>query len=186
MFVTKVIYNTAASFNGYIADANNSLNWLFSVGGTESPDHDAFLESIGALVSGSTTYEWVLEHEDLMNNPQKWPEFYGDRPYFVFTSRTLQKPEGGDIRFISGSVKENFEEIENASNGKDIWLIGGGELVGQFYDEGLLDQIQISIVPTALNGGAPLLPREIYPDKLKLTRVDHFDQFAHLTYSVVK
>lgn len=182
----KVIYNTATTLTGYITDENNSLNWLFEVDSTVLPDHNAFLENIGVLVSGSTTYEWVLNEENLMNNPDKWPEYYGKRPMFVFTSRELQIPQGADVQLISGDPKDYFKEISEAANGKDIWLIGGGDLAGQFFDAGLLDEIHLSMAPVTLKGGAPVLPRSISSKSLSLRSVEKYGQFAHLIYDVKK
>lgn len=180
----RVVYNTATTIDGRIATADNSLAWLFAVKSESSPDHDAFLEDIGVLVSGSTTYEWVLREEDLLAKPDKWPGYYGDRPYFVFTSRELPTPGDADVRFVGGSPADHFDAIVDAAGGRDVWLIGGGELVGQFLDSGLLSQVQVSIAPATLGAGAPLLPREIGPDRLHLESVEQFDQFVHLTYSV--
>ncbi len=182
--MSKVIYNTASSLNGYIADENNSLNWLFEIDSPEMPDHNKFLENIGVLISGSTTYEWVLENEDLLQHPEKWPQFYGKKPYYVFTSRELLVPDGADVRFVNGSVQDHFQEIQTNSNNNDIWIVGGGDLAGQFFDAGLLDEIQISFTPASLEHGAPLLPRKISSKNLSLQSVNRYGEFAHLIYSV--
>lgn len=185
--MTKVIYYTATSLNGYIADANNSLEWLFQVENSEADsDIEAFLNSIDVLVMGSTTYEWLVEHDDLMNNPSKWNEYYGDRPTYVFTSKQRECPEGLNIKFISGNVEDHFESINADVGDKNIWVIGGGELAGQFYDAGHLDQIIMTLAPASLSSGAPILPREIYPDKLRLSDVKRMGQFVQLTYDINK
>jgi dihydrofolate reductase len=180
----RVVYNTATTIDGHIASPENSLAWLFAVKSEQMPDHEGFLEDIGVLVCGSTTYEWVLDEEDLIANPDKWPGYYGRRPMFVFTSRDLQIPDGADVRLVKGSPADHFAAINEAAGGKDIWLIGGGELVGQFFDAGLLTEVQLSIAPASLGAGAPLLPREIGSDRFRLEAVERFDQFVHLTYSV--
>ena len=180
----KVIYNTATSFTGYIADENNSLDWLFEVDASVVPDHNLFLEDIGVLVSGSTTYEWVLNQEDLLNNSEKWPEYYGARPMYIFTTRDLKIPLGADVRIVSGNVKDHFEKISESANGKDIWLIGGGDLAGQFFEAGLLNEIHLSVAPVAIRGGASVLPRSISSKSLNLRSAEQFGQFAHLKYDV--
>jgi dihydrofolate reductase len=180
----RVVYSTATSFNGFIATAENSLDWLFAVDSPESVDFDSFLERIGVLVCGSTTYEWVFEHEGLAKSPQKWRQFYGERPAFVFTSRELPAPEGADVRFVSGGVGENFNTIQDAAGDRDVWVIGGGDLAGQFFDAGLLDELQMTLTPVALAEGAPLFPREAGSDRLRLESVRQIGQFAHLVYEV--
>ena len=71
-----------------------------------------------------------------------------------------------------------------AADGRDIWLMGGGDLVGQFADSGLLDRLIVTIAPVTLGDGAPLLPRDIRSDHLTLTDVTRAGQFAQLTYDV--
>lgn len=68
-------------------------------------------------------------------------EFHGDRPTFVFTTRDLPAPAGADIRFVRGSVAEVFPEIRAAAGDGDIWIVGGGDLAGQFSDAGALDEV---------------------------------------------
>jgi dihydrofolate reductase len=180
----RVIYNTATTISGYIADEQNSLAWLFAVDSESQPDQDAFLEPITVLVSGSTTYEWVLREEDLVAHPENWPTYFGDRPQFVFTTRDLPVPAGADVRFVRGSVADALPAIREAAGDGDVWVVGGGDLAGQFLDAGALDEVQISVAPAALTGGAPVLPRTVGPDRLHLREVERFGQFAHLTFDV--
>lgn len=183
---SQVVYYTAATLDGFLADAEHSLDWLFAVDDTVAPDLQAFGETVGAYVSGSSTYEWVLRHENLIEQPEKWEKFYDQLPWFVFTSRELPVPAGADVRFVSGEPAEHFAAIGTAAGEKNVWLYGGGDLVGQFFEAGLLDRIEVSITPVTLGEGAPLLPRRIESDHLKLESVTQFGQFAHLIYNVVK
>lgn len=163
--------------------------WLFAVEqdpGQSEADFSGFLTGIGALVEGSTTYQWVLEHEGLLEHPERWPKFYGERATFVFTSRSLPAVEGADIRFVSGSVAEIYPQLLRASGAGDIWVVGGGDLAGQFADAGLLDEIQVTFAPALLEGGAPVLPRRLDPDALRLRSLEQRGQFAHLILDVVK
>lgn len=191
--MSRTIYFTAATINGFIADEQGSLEWLTAIepsvattdvaagdaNGGEPPPHIAFLGQVGVLVEGSTTYQWCLDHGET--------DFTGGRfPTFVFTSRSLPATPGTDVRFRSGNVRDAYDEIRAAADGKDIWLVGGGDLAGQFYDAGLLDELQVSIAPVALTGGAPLLPRRIDSSTLSLREVRRFDHFAHLIYHVTR
>ncbi|HEY5221836.1 MAG TPA: dihydrofolate reductase family protein [Microbacteriaceae bacterium] len=182
--MTRVIYNTATSFNGYIADAANSLDWLFAVDedGAEAPE--VFMDGVGVLVEGSTTYEWVLRETKLLDEPQKWQDFYGARPTYVFTSRELPRPAGADVRFVRGAVRDAMPAIRQAAVDKDIWVVGGGDLAGQFFDVGELDEIALSVAPVALKSGAPLLPRLVDSQRLTLTSVEKQGQLARLIYTV--
>ena len=182
--MTRVIFNTAATLNGFLADDEDSLSWLFAVPGADAAESDfgGFLEGVGSLVMGSTTYAWVLEHESLVEHPEKW--FYAGKPAFVLTSRALPVVAGADIRFRTGDVAEHWPEIRGAAGDRDVWLVGGGDLVGQFADAGLLDEVRVSIAPVTLVSGRPLLPRRLESDRLRLESARQSGQFAELVYSV--
>lgn len=182
--MSKVIFDTATSLNGWIADENNSLDWLFAVEGGEQPDEGLVPTSATVLVEGSTTYLWVLENEDILAHPEKWRNFHGDRPTFVFTTRQLPKPDGADVRFVAGPVAEVLPELRRAAGDGDIWVVGGGDLAGQFLDADALDEIALSVAPVALGGGAPLLPRRVESDRLRLVSATQAGQFARLVYAV--
>lgn len=186
--MTRVIFYTASTLNGFIADEEDSLDWLFAAPGGEGGDADfqTFLSGIGVLVQGSTTYEWVVRQEDLLTSPDKWPAYYGARPTFVFTSRDLPAVEGADIRFVKGAVGDAWPAIREAAGDRDVWIVGGGDLAGQFADAGLLDEIRVSIAPAVLPAGKPLLPRRIGAETLTLTGVRQAGAFAELTFSVGK
>ncbi|TRY19586.1 dihydrofolate reductase [Tessaracoccus rhinocerotis] len=182
----KIIFDTATSINGWIADENNSLDWLFAVEGGEHPDEGLFPTGITVMVEGSTTYEWMLAQEDILNHPEKWQGFHGTRPTFLFTARDLPVPEGADVRIVSGAVTDHIDAIREAAADGDIWVVGGGDLAGQFLDAGLLDEIAVSVAPVALTGGAPLLPRRVESDRLRLVSAKAHGQFARLVYEVVR
>lgn len=181
--MTKTIYYTAASLDGFIADRNNSLDWLFQFGDAGSSYQD-FIAGVGALAMGSTTYEWLLAHEfgASAERPQKWPY---EQPAWVFSSRTLPGVPGADIRFVRGDVRPVHRAMTEAAAGKNVWLVGGGELVGQFHDHGLLDELIIQVAPVTLGDGAPLFPRAIVTPPLRLVSVAPMGEaFAELRYSV--
>ncbi|MFC7205147.1 dihydrofolate reductase family protein [Haloferax namakaokahaiae] len=183
----KTQYYTATSIDGYLADENHSLDWLFQFGEIEEiegvdDDYSRFVDQVGALAMGSTTYEWILEHEDLVENPEKWPY---EVPAWVFSTRDLPAVEGANVHFVQGDVAPVHAEMVDAADGENVWLVGGGDLVGQFHDRGLLDEIILSVAPVTLASGAPLLPRTITNPPLKLTNVEkQGDVFAVLTYEV--
>jgi dihydrofolate reductase len=103
----------------------------------------------------------------------------------VFTSRSLRPAAGADIRFARGDVRPVHEQMAVAAGGKNVWLVGGGELVGQFHDHGLVDEMIITVAPVTLGGGAPLLPRAITKPPLRLLSARACgDGFAQLRYEV--
>ena len=185
----KTQYYTATTLDGYIADENHSLDWLFEVDReTEGGQHSFadFFAEVGAMAMGATTYEWVVEHDNLLAEPDKWRGYYGDTGCWVFTHRELPPIPRAAIHFVQGDVAPVHEQMSRAADGKNIWLVGGGDLVGQFADENLLDEILVGIAPVTLGRGAPLLPRRLTAAELELVDVARDRQFARLTYRVRK
>jgi dihydrofolate reductase len=182
--MTRVIYYTASTLNGFLADEENSLDWLFAVEPPPPESYERFLGTVGVLVEGSTTYQWVLDVEGLLDEPGRWRTLYGERPTFVFTTRDLPIPVGADVQLVSGDVRAVMGRLREAAGSRDIWVVGGGGLAGQFLAAGLLDEIQVSVAPVALAGGAPLLPLRVGSERLTLRSVEQQGQFAFLTYDV--
>jgi dihydrofolate reductase len=180
--MAKVIFKTATTLNGYLADEKHSLGWLFAVDHEGVEDNAAFLDTIGVIVEGSTTYQWTLRETKVLENPALWTTYFGNRGMFVFTSRQLQTPDGADVRLVRGPVADQVPAIMQAAGEKDVWLTGGGDLAGQFIDAGLLDEIELTVAPVALAGGAPLLPRRLESHSVRLADVERQGQFVVLRY----
>jgi dihydrofolate reductase len=174
-------YLVASSIDGFIADEHDDLTWLTELDagpGDDTNPYDEFIKDVGVLAMGASTYEWLLR-----NHPGEW--FYGDRPTWVFTHRRLEPIAGADLRFTSDPAPVVHEAMVGAAGASNIWLVGGGDLVGQFLDHDLLDEIWLSIAPVVLGAGAPLLPRRrTTPMTLQSVRPARNGTFAHLRYSL--
>ena len=171
-------YYTATTLDGFLADPDDSLAWLMRQDLDESgpQSYGAFIERIGALVMGSTTYEWVLAH--LAESGEAW--FYA-QPTWVMTTRELPVPEGADVRFARGPVADLYDDLVAAAGERDLWVVGGGDLAGQFADLGLLDEVIVSIAPVVLGAGRPLLPRRL---DLRLAETARNGAFVTARYEV--
>jgi dihydrofolate reductase len=177
-------YYTACSLDGFIATVDHSLEWLFQLGDVNDTSYPKFIVGVGALAMGSSTYEWMLRHVVKPGTAAAAPWPYA-QPTWVFTSRELPSVEGADIRFVKGDVRPVHEQMRVAAAGKNIWLVGGGELVGQFFDAGLLDELIVQISSVTLGAGRPLLPRQIAFPPLRLQSVHQVGPgFAELRYEV--
>jgi dihydrofolate reductase len=177
-------YYTAASLDGFIATKDDSLDWLFPLGDINDTSYPQFIKDVGALAMGSATYEWMLRHVIKPDSvsPSEWPY---KQPAWVFSSRELPGIPNADIRFVKGDVQPVHNQMRAAANGMNIWLVGGGDLVGQFYDAGLLDEIIVQIGSVTLGSGKQLLPRRITSSPLKLVSVQQFGEgIAELRYEV--
>lgn len=179
-------YYTAVSLDGFIADADDSLDWLFALGDPAESSYPQFISQVGAVAMGSATYEWLLRNADAVAAQVGSPWPY-TQPAWVFTSRQLLAIDGADIRFVSGDVRPVHAAMSAAAGSQNIYLVGGGELVGQFFDAGLLDEIIVQIGSATLGSGKPLLPRRIAPPALRLLSVRHDGPgYAELRYEVRK
>ena len=160
-------YYTATTLDGFIADQSNSLEWLFTRAREEDGplSYGAFIAEVGAIAMGATTYEWLLDHT------QEWPY---ELPCWVFTHRRLRVVPGARIELVSGDVAPVHEELVAAAGGRNVWIVGGGDLAGQFADAGLLDEVLVSIAPVTLGAGAPLLPRRVELELVEFGRNGDF------------
>jgi dihydrofolate reductase len=177
-------YYTATSLDGFIADPDNSLDWLFIRDQEKDGplNYAEFIADVGALAMGSTTYEWILDHEFAGKDPAEWTWPY-DMPCWVFTHRQLTAVPNAPVQFTSGDVAAVHAEMVAAAGGRNVWVVGGGDLAGQFADAGLLDEVIVYIAPVTLGGGAPLLPRRL---ELRLEELAQNRDFACARYAVVR
>jgi dihydrofolate reductase len=173
--MSRTVYYTATTLDGFLATEDDSLDWLFACAQDEDGalGYDAFFSQVGAMVMGSTTYEWVLGHE--AGNP--WPYSV---PCWVLTHRTLPAV-AESVRFARGDLATLHAEMVAAAAGKDVWVVGGGDVAGQLADHGLLDEVLVSIAPVTLGAGKPLLPRRV---DLETREVARNGDFACVTYGV--
>jgi dihydrofolate reductase len=182
----KTQYYTASSLDGFIATTDHSLEWLFSLGDINDTGYPAFIEQVGALAMGASTYEWMLRHVIKPGHaePGAWPY---TQPAWVFTHRPHQVVPGADIRFVEGPVGPVHQQMQQAAAGRNLWIVGGGDLVGQFHEAGLLDEIIVQVASVTLGEGRPLLPRPITCPPLRLLSARAIGTgFAELHYAVPK
>jgi dihydrofolate reductase len=182
----KTQYYTASSLDGFIATEDDSLDWLFSLGTPSESSYPEFIADVGAIAMGSATYEWIQRNAEKAQAEAGSPWPYA-QPTWVFTKRRLEVVPGADIRFFSGEVRIAHAEMRAASQGKNIWIVGGGDLAGQFYDAGLLDEIIVQFGAVTLGKGKPLLPRKILSPALRLTTLlQTGDRMVELRFEVRK
>ena len=104
---------------------------------------------------------------------------------FPFTTRELPRIEGADIRFVQGDVRPVHEAMRAAAGDQNIWIVGGGELAGQFHDAGLLDELILQVGSATLGKGKPLFPRRVTSPTLELTSVHRMGTgMVELRYAV--
>ncbi|HEV7146769.1 MAG TPA: dihydrofolate reductase family protein [Pedococcus sp.] len=182
------VYCTATSLDGFIADDDESLSWLFATqghdqdphgryGDADSLDFDRFIETVGALVMGANTLEWLRRELTKDGKEFVWP--YA-QPSWVATRREIDLPSG--VQRFAGDVTELHARMSEAAAGEDLWVVGGGDLAGQFFDAGLLDRVWVHVASVVVGAGKPLLPRRIRLHRRELARDG---QFTAMLFDVV-
>lgn len=166
----KTQYYAASSLDGFIATEDDSLEWLFPLADLGDSSYPDFIAGVGALAMGSATYEWLIDNADRVaaETGSPWPY---TQPVWVFTRRLLPAVEGADIRFVKGDVRRVHREMRAAAGTRNIWIVGGGDLAGQFYDAGLLDELIIQLGSVTLGSGKQLFPRRVLSPILRLVSV---------------
>jgi len=178
----KTQYFTATSLDGFIATEDDSLEWLFPLGDVNDTGYPAFIAQVGALAMGATTYEWILRHADkgAQLTGSAWPY---TQPAWVFTHRELPRVERADVRFVHGGVEGVHAKMVEAAGNRNIWVVGGGDLAGQFHDAGLLDEAIIQLASVTLGTGKQLFPRRVTSPPWQLLSVRQIGSgFAELHY----
>jgi dihydrofolate reductase len=169
--MTRVVYYAAMSLDGYIAEADDKIDWLTSYAGQPPADevepierdYEDFYRRVGALVIGSVTYEWILDH---ISGGENWP--YAGKPCWTLSSRELRVLEGDGV---DGSVSELFERMSESAGDAALWVVGGGNVASQFADAGLLDEVRVTVVPVVLGAGKPLFNRRVGGQPMRLIGV---------------
>jgi dihydrofolate reductase len=179
-------YYTASSIDGFIATENDSLDWLFPLADLDKTSYPAFISEVGAIAMGSSTYEWLLRRAVKLGTADE-----GDWPYsqavWVFSSRNLDAPASADIRFVQGDIRPVHAQMKEVAGTKNIWVMGGGDLAGQFFDAGLLDEIIVQIGSVTLGHGKPVFPRRVLSPTLQLLSLSRINEgMAELRYRINK
>ena len=144
----RLRYQVASSLDGFIAAEDGSYDWI-----PMDPDIDfpALFEQFDTLVMGRKTYETMQAYEGGIDENG----VYGKRT--IVFSRTMTDPGHPKVEVVAKDAAAVVQRLKNES-GRDIWLFGGGNLFRQFLDAGLVDSVEIAVVPVLLGSGIPLLP----------------------------
>lgn len=176
-------YYVASSLDGFIADRNGGIEWLTQrelpsgVEETAEAGIADFVQSVGAVVMGSSTYEFLLG----LGPDADWGY---DVPAWVLSHRDLPVAAGHDVRFHAGAVADIVDDLEAVAADRDVWLVGGGDVVAQFAAVGRLHTIEVTVIPIVLGAGAPLLPSDVHIALSLVGSAPNPDGTVSLSYDV--
>lgn len=168
----KLVLLIATSLDGYIATKDDSLDWLFKVEGEGDNGISEFYETVDTILMGRKTYDWIITHMT-----EEFP--YKNKECYVFSRQENEDTE--DVKFIKEDIIDFTNKLKN-EEGKNIWIVGGGDLLHSFIKEKLVDEFIITIAPTIIGEGVPLFKEDEYQLELYLKGTRCFNQFLELHY----
>ncbi|MDU1846222.1 MAG: dihydrofolate reductase family protein [Niallia nealsonii] len=168
----KLVLLIATSLDGYIATKDDSLDWLFKVEGEGDNGISEFYETVDTILMGRKTYDWIITHMT-----EEFP--YKNKECYVFSRQENEDTE--DVKFIKEHIIDFTNKLKN-EEGKNIWIVGGGDLLHSFIKEKLVDEFIITIAPTIIGEGVPLFKEDEYQLELYLKGTRCFNQFVELHY----
>ena len=167
----RIILNIACSLDGYIAREDGSIDWLPTDGGDFGMKK--FMNSIDTVLLGRTTYEQILTFDC------DYP--YANKKSYVF-SRNSGTENKNNVEFVSDMIGFSKKLVE--SPGKDIWLVGGGEIISVFLKAGLIDEVILSMVPIVIGSGIPLFKNTSKDIKFEIIETIEHTGLTQLRLSV--
>jgi len=172
----NVVVNIATSADGYIARPDGDLEWLTSRPAPEGfYGLNAFMKSVDTKVLGRKTYELSLRMGAAFDSKSR---------YVVFSRHVPPTDAPSGVEFVNGPIGPFVDSLREQP-GKDIWLMGGGEIIASFLDEQAIDEFVISLVPVFIGDGIPLIARRHRHTPLDLHSVEQFeDGLVQLRYHV--
>lgn len=142
----RLRYNCAAALDGFIADAEGGYGWIVE---DASIDFAALFAEFDSFVMGRKTFEVMLAQGDA--NPLR-----GKR--VIVASRTLDPKAHPEVTVVRDDIAGHVAALKAEASQRDVWLFGGSELAGQLFEAGLVDRLEVAVMPVLLRQGIPLLP----------------------------
>jgi len=148
----KIKLYIAASMDGYIADPDGGLDWLsgYPITPELNYGYDEFFNSVDSVIMGGRTYR------DILNMDVIYP--YKDKTSYIITRNKDSHTSLNNVQFLSDNIIETISSLKE-QQGKDIWLVGGGEIISILLDNNLVDEMTITHIPKILGDGISLFPK---------------------------
>ena len=177
----KVVYSLTNSLDNFIARDDGGADWIL-MDDELMEEFPRFFEMFDTVLMGRKSYDVAYAQSHTQDTSQGESGFMGMKTY-VF-SRTMKQNPGGEVELVSEDAGEFIRNLKNGS-GKDIWLMGGGELAASLLKENLIDEINLAIQPVLLGSGVPLFPEVDRQIDLRLVECKTYKNgTVSLTYQV--
>ena len=168
----SVFFYGCVTMDGYLADRNHGLDWLYETGSASETDCDSFYRSMDVTIMGRRTFAEIEKLEDPA-------AVYPTTENYVFThDSSLSRP--GFIP-VSGPVPRFVEQLRD----KNIWIVGGNTILAPLLDRGMVDEMIIQVAPVLLGAGIPLFTQGEALARFRLAGVRQYGQFAELAYEKI-
>jgi len=178
----KIIVSIATSADGFIARKDGAVDWLDRPQTAGDYGIGKFWNSIDTILWGRKTYDLVLK---FLKEGKASPDMYSGVKNYAFSRKPPKKVLDG-FEFVKEPIKEFCKSLR-AEKGKNIWMMGGGGIIASFLDAGEIDEFMISVIPTFIGEGIPLIAPHHRTIPLKLMSVKDFsDGVVSLHYAVAE
>lgn len=167
----SVFFYGCITMDGYLADKNHNLDWLYQTGTIEETDYESFYKSMDITIMGKRTFNEIENMENI-------DSFYPTTKNYVFTHAESLSAKG--FIPINCDIVEFVKQIEKDKN---IWIVGGNTIVAPLLDNDMIDNMIIQIAPVLLGMGIPLFSKKETLKRFYLKEVKKYGQFAELIYA---
>ncbi len=162
MATRKIILYSALSVYGFIARKDGTYDWLHDndyAEGKEDYGYDQFLEGIDTILMGFNTYKDITRHADIFP--------YDSPANYVFT-RKKEVPDDPNVTFVTSEIVSFVKELKSQKDGKDIWLVGGGQINSILSEHDLIDELILTYIPITLGDGIRILHGKEFDKRYQL------------------
>ncbi len=165
----SVYFYGCITLDGYLADANNNIDWLYEIGSTDDVNYDEFYSQMDVTVMGKRTFDEIAKSDEAHLA-------YPTTENFVFTHGSISID---NYTAVSGDV---IEFVSGLGSDKNIWIVGGNKILAPLLDANMVDVMIIQIAPVLLGDGVKLFTQESQIVDFELEDVKRYGQFAELVY----